>query len=226
MIDCMYDDIKVRYYALNDEIRDVTTECDFLLAKTSPDDIERIVGLEQKGFIFHNRTILGEINLSSVSETLIRMIRADVRTDKEFSMNLYELARKAFATDRRFHLTKQFDQNLANKIIEGYIRALSTEDVMLFKCFHKEKLTGFTIVKRLDDIACENMLGAVNPLYQSRGVAINLYSYMLKVLRDEGYMKLYGRISTTNVASINLHIALGAKYSLPEDDYILRQKEW
>ena len=43
---------------------------------------------------------------------------------------------------------------------------------------------------------------------------------MLKHLQSLGLKELSGRISTTNMASINLHIALGAKYSHPEDDYI------
>lgn len=91
---------------------------------------------------------------------------------------------------------------------------------MLFKCFYNGNLAGFTVVKKLDQNSCENVLGAVDPLYQSRGVAIGLYAYMLRELKEKGYEKLYGRISTTNVASINLHIALGVKYSRPEDEYV------
>lgn len=179
--------------------------------------------MEQKGYTFHNRTILGEISMSSLNEALIHKINADIRSNKEFTKDLYELAQRTFVKDRRFHLKRYFDQSFANRIIVGYIDALAKEDTVIFKCYHKDKLIGFTIVKRIDAALCENVLGAVDPLYHNQGVAKNLYSYMLKTLRDaERYKKYYGRISTTNVASINLHRVLGAKYSLPEDEYILR----
>ncbi len=222
MKECIYGDIRVGYCGLEESVEELPDGFDYLLAKARPEDAARIAGLEEKGFMFHNRTILGEINLESLKEEPVRKIRADVRTDREFTQDVYGLAQGAFRTDRRFHLARQFDNDAAGKILKGYIDFYKEQESVLFKCFHKERLVGFTIVQMLEGGCCENVLGAVEPAYQSRGAALNLYSYMLQQLRESGRKRLYGRISTANTASINLHIALGAKYSLPEDDYIYR----
>lgn len=224
MQEYQYDDIKVRYYELNNMPKDMPKDIDYILAKVEPDNVEKIMKLKKLGFCFHNRTILGEINLDTMDERLLRMVRGDMRIDTIYTEELYELAKKTFVRDRRFHLDIKWDQVLANKVLKGYLNRFSHDDTMLFKCFHNGKTVGFTVVKKLDETLCENVLGAVDPLYQNRGVAIGLYSYMLKELKRKGYKKLYGRISTTNMASINLHIALGAKYSMPEDEYIFRKE--
>lgn len=220
MRDCIYEGIRLRYYEPGDKLGGLTEEKDYVIAKACPEDVGRIKELEERGFCFHNRTVLGEIPLSVLNEKQLRMIRADVREEGNITPDLYELARRCFPRDRRFHLKKDFDQGLADKILKGYMDELSGERLRVYKCFHKSRLTGFTIVKNLENQNCENVLGAVDPEYQNRGAALNLYLYMMKCLRDNGMEKLYGRISTTNMASINLHIALGAKYREPMDEYI------
>jgi L-amino acid N-acyltransferase YncA len=93
----------------------------------------------------------------------------------------------------------------------------------VFKCHHKGKLVGFTLVEIINSDVCENILGAVLPEYQKRGVAINLYAYMRKVLAENGYKELVGKIDSTNVSSLNLHVSLGARFIDTVDVYCWRR---
>lgn len=215
------DYINIDYYDKNEEYF-IRPDSNYVIVNASPVDVVRITDLEQKGFSFHDRKILCRIALTKLNPRYMGLIRADVKMDKNFTTEIYSLANKAFITDRRFHLDKVFNQELAERVIINYIDKFGKEE-FVFKCYHKNRLIGFTIVKPYNDEECENILGAVDPEYQGKGAAINLYAYMVKALAESGYKMLYGNISTTNIASINLHIALGGSFIKAEDEYIYRK---
>ncbi len=197
-----------------------TVDVDVIVARTDPEDVARVQALRKREFVFHNRTVLGTVSLKALSGPLFERARSQVEVDTRVDQAVYGLAYTAFPKDRRFHLKADFDQDFANAVLKSYIDHYSQQDVLVFRSMYKDELAGFTIVQLKEGGACENVLGAVSPLYQGRGIAIGLYTGMLKHLQNLGMKELSGRISTTNMASINLHIALGAKYSHPEDDYI------
>lgn len=217
-----YDGIHVDYYGTEDLWKERRPDADYTIVCSRPEDTARSSMLEKGGFTFHNRTFLCEIPLSKLEQSLVKLVRADVKKDDIFAEDLYELAGRAFVTDRRFHLKKSFDQEFARKIIRGYIDRWNDSGCFFFKCFYKGRLTGFTLIHSLNATECENLLGAVEPEYQNRGMAFNLYVYMANALREMGYKSLYGRISTNNTPSVNLHAMLGGKFSAVEDEYIFR----
>ena len=218
------DELLIKYYNYN-EVFEIDSRTDYIIARTSPENVERIIQLEKAGFSFHNRTILCEINLDRLNPDLVKLLRGDVRKKTAVLPDeIYDVASKAFTTDRRFHLEKRFNQSLANRVLGKFISEQLNLAKVVFTCYHKERIIGFTIIKDLGEGRCENVLGAVDPEYQNKGAAFNLYVSMAKSLQEDGYKTLYGRISTTNTASINLHIMLGGKYSQVEDEYIFRNK--
>lgn len=221
----IYDEINVDYYGVDETWSWVEPDADYTIVRSRPEDTVRSSMLEQNGFTFHNRTFLCEIPLQKLNQGLAKLVRADVKKDDTFSEDLYELAGRTFMTDRRFHLKKAFDQEFAKKIIRGYIDGWNDAGCFFFKCFYKGLLTGFTLIHPLGHTECENVLGAVEPEYQNRGMAFNLYVYMADALRQMGYKSLYGRISTSNTPSINLHAMLGGKFSAVEDEYIIRKDD-
>lgn len=218
-----YDKINVDYYDTEETWGEIRPDADYTIVRSRPEDTARSALLERNGFTFHNRTFLCEVPLQKLDRNLAKMVRADVKSDDAFTEDIYELAGRAFVTDRRFHLKKTFDQEFAKTALRGYIDGWKNRGCFFFKCFFKGQLTGFTLIRPLSSMECENVLGAVEPEYQNRGMAFNLYVYMANALREMGYKSLYGRISTSNTPSVNLHAMLGGKFSAVEDEYILRK---
>ena len=210
----VYDGIYVDYYDTEEPWGEIGPDAE---------DTARTIMLESDGFTFHNRTFLCEVPLWKLDQRLAKLVRADVKKDDAFTEDIYELAGRAFVFDRRFHLKKTYDQEFAAKVLRGYIDGWKAAGCFFFKCFYKDRLTGFTLIRQLNDTECENVLGAVEPEYQNRGMAFNLYVYMANALRELGYKYLYGRISTSNTSSINLHAMLGGKFSAVRDEYIFRK---
>lgn len=221
MIKRIYEDVSVCNISV-DELDDYRPDSDFTLVHVQYDDIESIKKAKDKGFEFLNRTITASISLQSIKDDLGDNIRANIVCDKDITHDMYEIAYLAFPTDRRFHLGEAFDNTLAKKLIKAYIDDANEKNILVFKCYHKERLVGFTIVEINDEITCETILGAVLPEYHKRGVAINLYAYMRNVLAEKGYKEVFGRIASTNVSSINLHVSLGARFADTEDVYCLQ----
>lgn len=219
----IYDDVEVLYFNEEEMPLDKEKEA-YYVVKVTSENTDKIMALICKGYRFHNRTIKAVIQLNNLPKNIERYIRYEVCQDKEISSEIISLAEKSFDADRRFHLDMQFNQEQAKKIIRGYLEEYNVKEHRVFKCYHKEKLIGFTICCIEDERHFENVLGAVKKEYQNRGAAMSLYGYMLLKMKEEGYTEYCGRISTTNVSSLNLHIALGATYSEPVDSYILKNK--
>lgn len=206
------------YLDLADDISE--NNGNYIIATSDPDDTQRIKELSRHGFIFLDRTLLETIETRKLNDRLLRMIRYDVSEDDTFTDDVFDLAKRTFEKDRRFHLKPDYDKNDAAHLIDRYIKYFETQESILFKCKYKEQLAGFIIISNLGSSSCENVLGAVAPEFQSRGAAVSLYVYMVKALREKGFEQITGRISTKNSASLNLHILLGATFSKPLDTYI------
>jgi len=63
-------------------------------------------------------------------------------------------------------------------------------------------------------------LVAVEEKYRLSGAALGLYAKGVEVARERGYQKLVGRISTQNVAVMNIYAMFGAQFSAPEDIFL------
>ena len=133
---------------------------------------------------------------------------------------MFRLGCLAFNTDRRFHLKPEFDTEISAKTLKEYIRFYNEQDIVVTRVEYDGELAGYTVIHRQDEQA-ENVLGATKPGILGKMVAFGLYANTIKYLYEqENYKKYYAEVSSSNTASINLHVQLGAKVLGSYDKYI------
>lgn len=203
------------------DVQELSMKYDYITAKAGAFDLERVKRLKNMGFCFLDRTLCGEILLHRVPAEIGRYIRFEA-LEEDYGEEILTVARKAFVTDRRFHLQMEPDQEQADQLIQAYLNKYREEQATFLVCRYRGKAVGFTTLCTRESKSCENVLGAVLPEYQSKGVALGLYAYMCQHLSELKFEKLYGHISTQNPASLNLHISLGARLAKPMDVYMRR----
>lgn len=210
-------------FLYENESLDNLDDAGYVIVQTPPDSSERIRRLSEMGYRFHDRFLTCSIALNHLDGHLVQMVRADVRREERFDEMVYRLAVRAFLADRRFHLDTVSDraEQLPENLIQAYLTEFENMGCYLYKIFHKDKLIGFTVIRDTGEGICENVLGAVDPDYQNRGAAFNLYTYMADALRKGGYETLTGRISSRNMASLNLHLMLGGRFRNAVDWYVV-----
>lgn len=216
-----YEGISVNYYDADEPVGELRGK-GYRLVKTAASDAGRVSALLERGFCFHERYLDYVIIPGRLEQRLVKMVRADVREGHAMDGDMTALACRAFDRDRRFHLDPAYSQETAGKIIRGFLKELSRETLLTYKCYHGEKPVGFTIVRPDNAGGCENLLGAVEPDYRKKGAAFNLYIFMTDSLRKKGFETLTGSISSGNIASLNLHLMLGAAFTDAWDHYIKR----
>jgi len=72
-------------------------------------------------------------------------------------------------------------------------------------------------------IALAYHLVAVEEKYRLSGAALGLYAKGIEVARERGYQKLVGRISSQNVAVMNIYAMFGAQFGDPQDIFFRRR---
>lgn len=220
----------VHIYSLFENISPYSyTTADYIISQAENLNAEKTEHLLCNGFLFHDRKLRVEINIKD-TEIFSKRLEGktayfDIRTSRDVSEEMYVLACKAFNNDRRFHLEQNFDQNLANQIIKAYFNDFNQRDILIFKALQNKELLGFIIVEKHSDGKCENLLGATRPDIKGKIIAYGLYVNVLKMLAENEYgnlKKYYGDVSSTNLASLNLHIQLGARIKKIYDEFIYR----
>lgn len=215
------------YYSYDEKITNIEKDpngsnvenADYIFVDALTEDISKISFLKDNGFCFHDRLVLSIIDLSKIPAGLGKYIRYDISEHNEISNEVIELAIKSYPKDRRFHFETCYDDAIAKIIIRGYLRELSDEKLKVYHCEHNRRVVGFVILRENDNIF-ENILGAVDIEYQNRGAAMSLYAGTLISMKEKGFRKYEGWISTKNIASLNLHTALGARFVKTRDRYI------
>ena len=202
-----------------------------IVVRTSPEDTKRSSALLSRGFVFHERLLRAEIHSGRQQPeagfpALPKGV--DIAAFQELTEEMYALGCSAFSHDRRFHLEHDFNPALAAEVLRGYFNRFSgQEGVLSFQARAGEKLLGFTVVvpdsEKPDSF--ENVLGATLPGIQGKMAAYPMYTFMLREMLRKGRAHYVGYVSAANLASLNLHVQLGAKWSGVFDEYILRTGE-
>lgn len=181
-----------------------------------PTDAENEINMQKDGYFFADRTLLASINLSRCSIDTKKLIRLNIICTREYKEEIFEVARKSFPYDRRFHLTPEIDNTEAEIEIKKWVDEL--DEVLV--CFYKDILIGFLALKEIDEETLFVHLAAVDEKYRLTGAAMSLYARAIEIAKEKGYKKLDGRISSQNTAVMNLYAYLGASFSDPEDIFI------
>ena len=215
-----------------DERGKIDSGADYYICAVDPMKPEQSKELLDTGFVFHDRRIVMERVLKN-ERHIAKQGDIVIKKDSIDHM-VYEVAYLVFTKDRRFHLLPMHDQKRAIPVIKAYIDECVKQNMMAYKAFHDDELLGFAIVLgkgERENIShnairggiVENFLGAVKPGIKGKITANILYSSMLNGESDS-FHKYVGKVSSENVASLNLHYGLGAKAVSVYDLYIKRIK--
>lgn len=172
--------------------------------------------MAEKGYILGDRTVLCSIPTRHLSDDLERGIRAKASMEKANHEAMFELSKSAFWGDRRFYITPDCNQEVAECVLNSWISDLSETLV----CRIKDKYAGFLALTQDDDSTLCVNLAATDEHFRLAGAAMALYTQAMRIAHERNYTKLVGRISTRNIPVMNLYAHLGAKFSEPLDIFL------
>lgn len=171
--------------------------------------------LSQNKYIFVDRILDVSMALSKVND-YEKLIRLPIVKTTEYKKEILQIAQKSFPYDRRFHLQLNYNQQLANVVIADWVDKLDE----VYVCLYKDMPIGFLALIQIDNKNSFVHLAAVDEEYRMAGAAMALYAKAIQISKENNYLNLNGRISSKNIAVMNLYANFGAKFSNPIDIYI------
>ena len=199
-----------------DEVRDFPLDgCDYIRVKT-PARYEFQDDLEKKGFFRADRMLKVSINLRHIDPEIDKKIRQQVVPTTENKDEIFAIAKKSFPVDRRFHIAREYDDELAASVIRHRMEEIEEYFVVLYK----DMPIGFAGISEIEEKVFEIKLAAVDEKYRMIGAAVSLYNFLVKEYASRGGKQLIGWISTVNCPVMNLYSALGAAFSEPSDIFL------
>lgn len=202
-------------------------DSDYSVIKVAPDDSEKKDILLSHQYEFLDRVFDMIVDLEStkvIRDAKNRNVDGIIFDSvPEITEQMILMAYEVYKTDRRFHLKRDFDQYEANKVIDAYVDSFANTKHVVISATYRNKLTGYVFLTLSDSDVFENVLGVTDNSIIGKMTAFMLYSYMMDYGYQLGYKKYLGRVSASNIASLNLHINLGAIVSNVSDEYIYRR---
>ncbi len=183
-----------------------------------PSEHDKQQEILQAGYVLADRTIEVKVPLGKSKVDFAKLRRMPVAVETSPKEQVYELALKNFGSDYRFQVCVSEGRELYRGILRQWIEEQS--DVYL--CRYKDKLAGFAEVRLLEEHGDAPFiyLAAVDEMYRSSGMAMSLYAAVFQDAKEKGYKHAYGRISSKNMAVMNLYASFGAMFANPYDIYI------
>lgn len=183
---------------------------------TLPASSENIIKMQEKGFLLADRTLGVSINLNRAGTELEKYVRMEIRETSGYRKEIFQIAKTSFQDDRRFHILPHFDSDVADCILADWVKDLNN----CLVCFYKESVIGFLDLEEEEpDKQCIH-LAAIQERYRATGAALSLYAKAVSLCKKRGYKKIEGRISSKNIAVMNLYTFLSGTFFSPEDIYL------
>lgn len=205
-------------YSIEDtEVREWDIPAETTLLRVSlPSNPENSAAMFKRGYLLGDRTILCTIPTRNLPDNLGKSVRVKATLENADHDAMFELSRSSFLGDRRFYVTPDCRQDIADIALKKWIGNLDET----FVCRVKNEYAGFLAPTLYShDSLCVN-LAATNERFRLAGVAVSLYTSAICLAHERGLSRLVGRISSRNMAVMNLYANLGAKFSDPLDIYI------
>ena len=89
-----------------------------------PANPEYELEMYRRGFYLADRTIGTSIGLSKLPENIAQMVRLDVTETIEYKSEIYEIAKRAFVSDRRFHVFPKLNSDVAASVLKQWVDSL------------------------------------------------------------------------------------------------------
>lgn len=202
----------------DDEVRDwdVPSEATHLRV-TLPSSPESVVAMQERGFLLGDRTLLCAIGTRGAPASgSSRRARVEAVLEPADHEAMFDLARRSFPGDRRFYVTPDGSQEVAEAALRDWISGLDET----FVCRVKGEFAGFLAPTTEPDGSLCVSLAATDERFRLAGVALALYSAAVSLAHERGASRLVGRISSRNMPVMNLYASLGAKFSDPVDVFL------
>lgn len=181
-----------------------------------PSDPVTNVQMASRGYVLGDRTLLCSISTRTLPDGFGKGARTKATMEQADHEAMFMLARRSFWGDRRFYITPGCDQEIAELVLREWIAGL--DEVLV--CRVKGEYAGFlALTEESDSALCVN-LAATDERFRLVGVAMALYTEAVRRAHENGYARLVGRISSRNIAVMNLYAHLGAKFSDPLDVFL------
>lgn len=180
-----------------------------------PPRYENQAEMARWGFFLSDRTLGISLNLARSTMDFAALVRREPEITGEKRAEVLEIARQSFPTDRRFHVAPAPSQEIADKVLAGWVEELSA--YYLYE--YKDKPIGFLALSGEGDRRFVH-LAAVLERYRASGAALSLYAAAARDCKAQGVRFLEGRISALNTAVMNLYAFLGGKFEAPMDIYL------
>jgi len=180
------------------------------------------VARQKNGDLFVDRTLGVTIVPSRVTIDLKRFMRLEMIETTDCRDDILRIAEASFTYDRRFNLTPDCDPQVRHEELKKWVDDLGPTWVALMK----GQAVGFMNLKEVPSAEGRVLsyhLVAVEEKYRLSGAALGLYAKGVEVARERGYQKLVGRISSQNVAVMNVYAMFGAQFSEPQDIFLREQ---
>ncbi len=173
----------------------------------------------QSGYMLADRTIEVKVSVKKNKTDFQKFCRMPVEFAPSKKEEVFKLAKKSFNGDHRFRVN--FDLH-DEKIYEGLLRQWVEEQTDIFICNYKDILAGFADIRFPEEYSGAPFvyLAAVDDTYRTSGAAMSLYASVFQHMKEKGYHYVYGRISSKNMAVMNLYASFGAVFAKPYDIYI------
>lgn len=221
----------IEKYGINEKANQLDPGVDYIICQSDVLDSVYESELAERGFRFLDRILYMEINLAKKnkrtdndSKRILQKQGIVFAYDEVFTESMYQVAYKAYTSDRRFHLNPVFSQQDAIPVIKAYIDECRLRHMKICKTLYHDELLGYVIIdETADEKKCyfENVLGVTTPGIKGKMVAEALYDSVLTGEKNN-FKKYIGRVSSSNMASVNLHFQLGAKVRYIYDEYIYK----
>ncbi len=180
-----------------------------------PDNFDKQKLLDDH-YIFADRMFYVSINLSKSKIDYERFIRITPELTTENKEAIKQIAHRNFLKDRRFHVDIHYNQQKANCIMDQWIDELE----QVYICRFQKEIAGFLAVREIDKKTAYIHMAAVEEKFRPAGIALSMYSYVIKEYRQKGYKRIQGYISSSNLPVLNLYTFLGATFEKTTDIYI------
>lgn len=181
-----------------------------------PACIENEYEMRKQGYFFADRTIQATISTKKCGSELEKFIRIPILESSDYKTELLTIATQSFTYDRRFHLEEKSSPEIAESILKKWISELDSSLV----CIFKEQPIGFLNLQEVEEGTLSVHLAAVLEQYRITGAAMGLYAKACLLAKERGAKKLIGRISSQNMAVMNIYASFGASFSSPIDVFI------
>ena len=182
-----------------------------------PARLDYMIAMQKKGFQFADRMLDVTIRPSRNGIDYEKLIRTRPFLTSCYKEDIKQIAKASFMDDSRFYVSRHDRAEIADRILESWI----DEEEFFWVCQYKDQIAGFLALKESDDGQSAYIhLAAVNDKFKRAGIAVSLYANAVLEGINLGYRRIEGKISSSNMAVMNLYSYLGGTFSDPSDIYL------